>query len=119
MNMFQKNKPKPMSNKIKKLEKLKEKLENDYKKLPLVTKKSDIVPPEGNSEAQIFFMASLPNIGKEKAISLLTSYQCPLNALNNVDRWSKDINGLGPKITKKVKRVIHGTYEETEKSKTK
>ena len=68
------------------------------------------------SDAQIFFMASLPNIGREKAVSILNSYQCPLNALNNVERWSKDVHGLGPKITKKVKNVIHKTYEETEKS---
>ena len=59
-------------------------------------------------------MASLPNIGREKAVSLLNSYQCPLNALNNVDRWSRDVNGLGTKITKKVKDVIYETYEETE-----
>jgi ERCC4-type nuclease len=62
-------------------------------------------------------MASLPNIGREKAVSLLNSYQNPLNALNNVDRWSKDVHGLGPKITKKVKEVIHNTYEETEEPK--
>ena len=89
----------------------------------IMEKRSPVIHPVKKhntlSDAQIFFMASLPNIGKEKAISLLTSYQCPLNALNNVDRWPKDINGLGPKITKKVKRVIHGTYEETEKSETK
>ena len=59
-------------------------------------------------------MASLPNIGREKAVSLLNSYQCPLNALNNVDRWQKDVHGLGPKITKKVKDVIHKTYDETD-----
>ena len=70
------------------------------------------------ADAQIFFMASLPNIGREKAVSLLNSYQCPLNALVNVDQWSKDVHGLGPKITKKVKDVIHKTYEETEDKQT-
>lgn len=87
----------------------------------IIEKRSPVIHPVKKhntlNESQIFFMASLPNIGKEKAISLLTSYQCPANALNNVDRWSKDVNGLGPKITKKVKKVIHGTYRETEKSK--
>jgi DNA excision repair protein ERCC-4 len=63
------------------------------------------------AEAQIFFLASLPNIGREKAIALLKSYQAPLNALINVDRWPKDVHGLGPKITKKVKQVIHEPYE--------
>ena len=67
------------------------------------------------ADAQIFFMASLPNIGREKAVALLNSYQSPLNALVNVDQWSKDVHGLGPKITKKVKDVIHKTYEGTEK----
>jgi ERCC4-type nuclease len=82
----------------------------------IIEKRSPVVHPvkkhESLADAQIFFMASLPNIGREKAVSLLNSYQCPLNALNNVDRWSKDVNGLGPKITKKVKDVIYETYEE-------
>ncbi len=82
----------------------------------IIEKRSPVVHPvkkhESLADAQIFFMASLPNIGREKAVSLLNSYQCPLNALNNVDRWSKDVNGLGPKITKKVKEVIYETYEE-------
>jgi len=81
-------------------------------------KRAPVVHPvkkhETLADAQIFFMASLPNIGREKAIALLNSYQCPLNALVNVDQWSKDVHGLGPKITKKVKNVIHNPYEESE-----
>ena len=84
----------------------------------IVEKRSPVVHPvkkhDTLADAQIFFMASLPNIGREKAVSLLNSYQCPLNALVNVDQWSKDVHGLGPKITKKVKDVIHKTYQETE-----
>ncbi len=84
----------------------------------IVEKRSPVVHPvkkhDTLSDAQIFFMASLPNIGREKAVSLLNSYQCPLNALNNVDRWQKDVHGLGPKITKKVKDVIHKTYDKTD-----
>ena len=84
----------------------------------IVEKRSPVVHPvkkhDTLADAQIFFMASLPNIGREKAVSLLNSNQCPLNALVNVDQWSKDVHGLGPKITKKVKDVIHKTYEETE-----
>jgi ERCC4-type nuclease len=82
----------------------------------IVDKRSPVVHPvkkhDTLADAQVFFMASLPNIGREKAVSILKSYQCPLNALNNVDRWQKDIYGLGPKITKKVKNVIHNIYEE-------
>ena len=84
----------------------------------IVEKRSPVVHPvkkhDTLADAQIFFMASLPNIGREKAVSLLNSYQCPLNALVNVDQWSKDVHGLGPKITKKVKDVIYETYDETE-----
>jgi len=81
----------------------------------IVEKRIPVVHPvkklETLTEAQIFFLASLPNIGREKAIALLESYQAPLNALINVDRWSKDVHGLGPKITEKVKRVVHEPYE--------
>jgi DNA excision repair protein ERCC-4 len=81
----------------------------------IVEKRIPVVHPvkklETLTEAQIFFLASLPNIGREKAIALLKSYQAPLNALINVDRWSKDVHGLGPKITEKVKQVIHEPYE--------
>ncbi|MDG6222413.1 MAG: ERCC4 domain-containing protein [Candidatus Bathyarchaeota archaeon] len=87
----------------------------------IVEKRSPVIHPvkktESLAESQIFFMASLPNIGREKAVSILNTYQCPLNALNNVDRWQNDVNGLGPKITKKVKEVIHETYTDTEKTK--
>ena len=77
----------------------------------VVGKRIPVVHPvkkvETLTEAQIFFLASLPKIGREKAIALLKSYQTPFNALTNVDRWSKDVHGLGPRITKKVKQVIH------------
>jgi ERCC4-type nuclease len=64
------------------------------------------------SDAQVFFVASLPNIGREKATAILKSYQTPLNALINIDGWSKTVHGLGPVITNKVKEVISTPYEE-------
>lgn len=48
-----------MKSKNKKQEKLKaliRKLENDASKLPLVSSAKDIVPPEGNPDAQLFFI---------------------------------------------------------------
>jgi len=65
------------------------------------------------AEAQIFFLASLPNIGREKAKSLLESYETPFNALVSLDRWAKDVYGLGPKITEKAGEVLHTPYSET------
>jgi Fanconi anemia group M protein len=64
------------------------------------------------SEAQMFFVASLPKIGREKASALLKAYRTPLNALVNVDDWPKTVYGLGPVITKKVKEIIGTPYEE-------
>ena len=64
------------------------------------------------ADAQVFLVASLPNIGREKAVAILKSYQTPLNALVNVDGWPKTVYGLGPVITNKVKEVLSTPYEE-------
>jgi ERCC4-type nuclease len=66
------------------------------------------------SEAQMYFIASLPNVGREKATALLQSYQTPINAFINVDDWSKTVNGLGPVITNKVKEILTTPYKETD-----
>jgi ERCC4-type nuclease len=67
---------------------------------------------ETTSDAQIYFIASLPNIGREKAISILKSYKTPINALTNVDQWPKTVYGLGPKISNKAKEVLGTPFEE-------
>lgn len=64
------------------------------------------------ADAQVYFVASLPSIGREKAEAILKSYQTPLNALINVDDWSKTVHGLGPVITNRVKEVISIPYKE-------
>ena len=64
------------------------------------------------TDAQVYFVASLPNIGREKAAAILKSYQTPMNALINVDDWAKTVHGLGPVITNKVKEVISVPYKE-------
>jgi ERCC4-type nuclease len=63
------------------------------------------------ADAQIFFIASLPNVGRERATSLLQTYQTPLNALLNIENWAKAVHGLGPKTAKKVKHVLHSPYK--------
>ncbi len=70
---------------------------------------------ETTQDAQVYFVASLPNIGREKAVALLQSYQTPMNALINVDDWTKTVNGLGPVITSKVNDVLNTPYREGEK----
>ncbi len=58
------------------------------------------------ADAQLFFMASLPNVGREKAVAIMKSYQTPMNALINVEDWPETVHGLGPKISSKAKEVL-------------
>ncbi len=67
---------------------------------------------DSTSDAQMYFIASLPNIGREKAIAILKSYQTPLNALINVDGWSETVHGLGPIISGKAKEVLNSPFKE-------
>jgi Fanconi anemia group M protein len=64
------------------------------------------------SDAQLYLVASLPHVGREKAQAILKSYQTPLNALINVDDWPETVHGLGPKISNKVKEVLNTPYTE-------
>ena len=64
------------------------------------------------ADTQVFLVASLPNIGREKAVALLNSYQTPLNAFINVDDWTKNVHGLGPVISSRVKEVLSTPYKE-------
>jgi ERCC4-type nuclease len=63
------------------------------------------------SDAQVYFVASLPHIGREKATAILKAYQTPLNALINVDDWANTVHGLGPVISNKVKEVLNTPYK--------
>lgn len=64
------------------------------------------------ADAQVYFVASLPSIGREKAVAVLKSYQTPLNAVINVDDWAKTVHGLGPVISNKVKEVLNTPFRE-------
>jgi DNA excision repair protein ERCC-4 len=64
------------------------------------------------SDAQVYFVASLPSIGREKATAILDAYQTPLNALINVDDWEKTVHGLGSVITNRVKDVLSTPYRD-------
>lgn len=81
----------------------------------IVEKRAPTIHPikkvETVSDAQIFFLASLPNIGREKAVAILKSYQTPLNALINVKNWPKTVYGLGPKISNKAKEVLNTPFK--------
>ncbi|TRO53198.1 hypothetical protein E2P61_01925 [Candidatus Bathyarchaeota archaeon] len=82
----------------------------------IVEKRAPIVhafkKTETLSDAQVFLIASLPYIGREKATAILKSYQTPLNAFINVDDWSKTVHGLGPVISSRVKDVLSTPYKE-------
>jgi len=65
---------------------------------------------ESLSESQIFFIGSLPNIGRERAKDILTQFYTPLDALNNIERWH-EIKDIGPKIIEKVKTVLKSPFQ--------
>jgi ERCC4-type nuclease len=62
------------------------------------------------SDAQVYFIASLPSIGREKATAILKCYQTPINALMNIDDWPKTVYGLGPIISNRTKEILHGPF---------
>ncbi len=64
------------------------------------------------ADSQLYFIASLPNIGREKASAILESYKTPLNALINAEGWAKEVQGLGPVITRKVQKVLNTPFKE-------
>jgi Fanconi anemia group M protein len=64
------------------------------------------------TEAQLYFLASLPNVGREKALAILKCYQTPLNSIINVDGWPETVHGLGPKISNKAKEVLNTPFAE-------
>jgi len=80
----------------------------------LVEKRAPTVHPfkkmDTLADAQLYFLASLPNVGREKALSILKSYQTPLNALINVDDWPETVHGLGPKISGKAREVLNTPF---------
>ena len=71
------------------------------------------------SDAQIYFIASLPSIGREKATAILEAYQTPINALINIDDWEKTVHGLGPTITNRVKDLLNTPYQEKKETEDK
>jgi ERCC4-type nuclease len=80
----------------------------------IVAKRAPVIHPikksGTTSEAQIFFVSSLPNVGRERAAAILKSYHTPLNALVNVHDWAKSVHGLGPKISRKAEEVLTKPY---------
>ncbi|MCK4634118.1 hypothetical protein KAT42_04730, partial [Candidatus Bathyarchaeota archaeon] len=78
------------------------------KRLPVVhaVKKTETL-----ADAQIYFVASLPKIGRAKALAILESYQTPIKALINVDSWAKEVHGLGPIISRKVSNVLNTPFK--------
>jgi ERCC4-type nuclease len=80
----------------------------------IVEKRAPVVHPfkrmDTLADAQMYFVASLPNVGREKASAILKCYQTPLNAMINVDNWPETVHGLGPKISSKAKEVLNTPF---------
>ena len=81
----------------------------------IVDKRSPIVHAfkrvDSMSDAQLYFIASLPNIGREKAVAILRAYQTPINALLSIDDWPETVRGLGPIISSKARDVLNSQFK--------
>jgi len=62
-------------------------------------------------DAQIFFISSLPGIGGERAHSILERYGTPAKALDNIDSWPEEIDGIGSKTAEKARKILHSAFE--------
>ncbi len=60
-------------------------------------------------DAQIYFISSLPGVGAERAHSILKRYGTPAKALDNIDSWADEINGIGPKTVEEARKVLYST----------
>ncbi len=61
-------------------------------------------------DSQLYLIASLPNIGHEKAVAILQTYNTPIDALSNLETWSKRVHGIGPLITQKVSKILNTPF---------
>jgi len=64
------------------------------------------------TDSQIYFVASLPNIGREKARYAAEIVSDTTQCVINVDDWSKTVHGLGPVISNRVKEVLNQPFRE-------
>jgi len=82
----------------------------------IVEKRAVTVHPfkrvETIADAQLYFIASLPNVGREKALAILKAYHTPAKALIDVEDWADTVRGLGPRITGKVKDILNTPFAE-------
>jgi len=56
-------------------------------------------------------LETFPKIGKNKSVPILQTYGNLWNALANVDDWHNKIQGIGKKITARVKEILTAEYE--------
>ena len=62
-------------------------------------------------DAQIYSISSLPGIGAERASSILEHYRTPAKALDNIDSWPDEIDGIGLKTAEKARKILRSAFE--------
>ncbi|RLG03737.1 MAG: hypothetical protein DRN54_02350 [Thaumarchaeota archaeon] len=62
-------------------------------------------------DAQIYFISSLLGIGAERASSILEHYRTPAKALDNIDSWPDEIDGIGLKTAEKARKILRSAFE--------
>ena len=67
--------------------------------------------PKSIKEQQEFIIASLPGIGPNNAIKLLTHFHTVENVINATKEQLLEIEGLGKKLTDQITQIIKEKYK--------
>lgn len=72
-----------------------------------------IRPKPSITDHQLHILTSLPRVGEKTARALLEEYETPVNAIRNIDDWSK-IKGITPPRARKIKEILYqGEVDDT------
>ena len=67
--------------------------------------------PETIEEKQEYLVSSLPDISMVRAKSLLKHFRSPKDIFNAEEEELKKVNGIGKKISEKIKKVLESEYK--------
>jgi Fanconi anemia group M protein len=81
---------------------------NKYKSIRLRIGRKGMALPE----RQRFVIESLPNIGPETAVALLRKFKTIRNISNALGKDLQQVDNLGPKKARQIKKIFWGEYKE-------
>lgn len=65
-----------------------------------------IRPKPSITDHQLHILTSLPSVGEKTARELLERFNTPVNAIRNIDDWTK-VRGITPQRARKIKEILY------------